>query len=54
MSTNGQANGMQPAQSTSGFLSFNSLPPRLHITSEDDEFDEVTIQHWRDEGSAPV
>jgi hypothetical protein len=47
MAANGHANGADRAP---GFLSFNSLPPRLHITSEDDEFDEVTIQHWREEG----
>ncbi|KAF2402179.1 carboxymethylenebutenolidase [Trichodelitschia bisporula] len=32
------------------FLSFNSSLPQLHITSEDIEFDEETLQHWRDEG----
>ena len=41
---------MNPTQSGTGFLSFNSLPPRLWITSEDEEFDETTIKHWKDEG----
>jgi len=36
--------------STSGFLSFNRRPPRLHITAESDDFDQVTLQHWREEG----
>jgi hypothetical protein len=44
---NGATNG-----TTAGFLSFNKSPPRLHITAEDDEFDETTLQHWRDEGMA--
>jgi hypothetical protein len=35
---------------TSGFLSFNSHPPRVIVTAEDDEFDEVTIRHWKEEG----
>jgi carboxymethylenebutenolidase len=42
--------GLNPTQSGTGFLTFNSLPPRLHITADDDEFDETTIQHWREEG----
>jgi hypothetical protein len=42
--------GLNPTQSGTGFLSFNSLPPRLIITSEDEEFDETTLQHWKDEG----
>lgn len=46
----GSTNGLNPTQSGTGFLSFNSLPPRLWITSEDEEFDETTIQHWKDEG----
>jgi len=50
MSVDGRANGLNPTQSGKGFLSFNSLPPRLHVTAEDDEFDETTLQHWRDEG----
>jgi hypothetical protein len=33
-----------------GFLSFNKLSPKVYLTAEDDEFDETTIQHWRDEG----
>jgi len=45
---NGHANGT--TQNGTGFLSFNSHPPRLYITSEDDEFDEKTIQHWKEEG----
>lgn len=49
MATNG-ASGVNPTQSGTGFLSFNSLPPRLLITSEDDEFDQTTLQHWKDEG----
>lgn len=27
-----------------------SLPPRLHVTADDDEFDEVLLQHFRQEG----
>lgn len=51
MSVNGRANSISPSQGGSnGFLSFNSLPPRLVVTSEDDEFDEQTLQNWRDEG----
>jgi hypothetical protein len=46
----GSTNGINPTQSGTGFLSFNSLPPRLWITSEDEEFDETTIHHWKDEG----
>lgn len=49
MAANG-VNGHNPTNSGTGFLSFNSLPPRLIVTSEDDEFDETTLQHWRDEG----
>jgi hypothetical protein len=49
MATNG-ATGHNPTSSGTGFLSFNSLPPRLIVTSEDKEFDETTLQHWRDEG----
>ena len=33
-----------------GFLTFNSMPPRLHITGDDAEFDETILQHWREEG----
>jgi hypothetical protein len=44
---NGHANG---SSNGTGFLSFNSHPPRLFITAEDDEFDQTTIQHWKDEG----
>jgi hypothetical protein len=35
---------------TTGFLSFNSHPPRVYITADDDDFDETTLQHWREEG----
>jgi hypothetical protein len=47
----GSTNGLNPTQSGAGFLSFNSLPPRLWITSEDEEFDETSVQHWKDEGT---
>lgn len=35
-----------------GFLSsdFPQSPPKLYITSEDEEFDLSTIKEWRDEG----
>jgi hypothetical protein len=46
---NGHTNGHTKGTST-GFLSFNPHPPRIYITLEDDEFDEVTLQHWREEG----
>lgn len=36
-----------------GFLSFNSHPPRVYVTAEDDEFDETALQNWRDEGEVP-
>jgi len=49
MTTNGLSE-MNPTQSGSGFLSFNSLPPRLIVTAEDDEFDETSIEHWQEEG----
>jgi hypothetical protein len=45
---NGHTNG-----ATSGFLSFNSNPPRVYVTAEDDEFDEQTIRYWKDEGKFP-
>ena len=45
---NGHTNG-----ATSGFLSFNSNPPRVYVTAEDDEFDERTIRYWKDEGTFP-
>jgi hypothetical protein len=34
------------------FLSsdFPRAPPKLYITGESDEFDEVTLAEWRDEG----
>jgi hypothetical protein len=37
---------------TTGFLSSNFLhnPPRLYVTAESDDFDEVTLQDWRAEG----
>jgi hypothetical protein len=43
-------NGLDSIQNGTGFLSFNSSPPRLWITSEDEEFDETTIKHWKEEG----
>jgi hypothetical protein len=45
---NGHTNGA--SKPTTGFLSFNSHPPRVYITAEDDEFDEKTLQYWREEG----
>jgi len=51
MSVNGRANSVNSSQAGgNGFLSFNSMPPRLVVTAEDDEFDEQTLQNWRDEG----
>lgn len=37
---------------TNGFLSndFPHNPPRLYFTAETDDFDELTLQEWRDEG----
>jgi hypothetical protein len=35
-----------------GFLSFNSHPPRVYVTAEDNEFDETALQSWRDEGES--
>lgn len=26
------------------------MPPRLHVTADDDEFDETVLQHFREEG----
>ena len=52
MSISGRSTVGSPVRSTSGFLSFNSRAPRLYITSEDDEFDDTTIEHWKDEGSS--
>jgi carboxymethylenebutenolidase len=42
--------GGHPTGVSPGFLSFNSQPPQIYITAEDDEFDEKTIQIWKDEG----
>ncbi|KAI0378861.1 NTF2-like protein [Hypomontagnella monticulosa] len=41
-----------PGHNDPGFLSndFPRSPPKLYITSEDDEFDLVTLGEWRDEG----
>src|SRR5262249_49773253 len=51
MSVNGRANNANSSQAGgNGFLSFNSMQPRLVVTAEDDEFDEQTLQNWRDEG----
>lgn len=41
---------LPPTQSGKGFLSFNSMPPRLWITADGDSFDEVIFQYWREEG----
>jgi hypothetical protein len=41
---------MNGTQNGTGFLSFNSHPPRLLVTAEDADFDEIAMQHWRDEG----
>ncbi|USW56104.1 Putative NTF2-like domain superfamily protein [Septoria linicola] len=36
---------------TGGFLRLNNgLPPRLHITADDDEFDDELLHHFRTEG----
>ena len=57
MSVNGRANSVNSSQAANSsqaggnrFISFNSMPPRLVVTAEDDEFDEQTLQNWRDEG----
>ena len=37
----------------SRFLDFSSVPhspPKLFITAETSDFDEITLQQWRDEG----
>lgn len=45
---------LQTLTSGNGFLtSFNTTIPRLYITAETDtveEFDQITLKHWRDEG----
>jgi len=45
---------LQVFQNGNGFLStsqgFKTGPPPLYITAETDDFDEVIIQAWRDEG----
>lgn len=33
-----------------GFLTFNSMPPRVHVLSDDTEFDRVFLKHLRQEG----
>ena len=47
LSQNGGVNYNDP-----NFLSddFSRPPPRLYITAEDKEFDELTISEWQDEG----
>lgn len=32
------------------FLNWRATTPRLYITAESDEFDDLTLQAWRDEG----
>ncbi len=46
MSSNG------PNHRDPGFLSkdFPRSPPKLYLTAESDEFDELTLAEWRDEG----
>ncbi|KAF2088457.1 carboxymethylenebutenolidase [Saccharata proteae CBS 121410] len=39
-----------PLPTGTGFLSFNSLPPRLHLTAETDDFDPSILAAWRAEG----
>ncbi|KAI1101688.1 NTF2-like protein [Jackrogersella minutella] len=41
-----------PNHNESGFLSSNfpRSPPKLYITAEDDEFDVLTLNEWKDEG----
>jgi len=45
---------VQTLTSGDGFLtSFNATTPRLYITAETDtieEFDQITLKHWREEG----
>ncbi|THZ51736.1 carboxymethylenebutenolidase [Aureobasidium pullulans] len=33
-----------------GFLTFNSMPPRVHVLCDDTEFDRVFLKHLRQEG----
>ena len=33
-----------------GFLTFNSMPPRVYVLSDDTEFDRVFLKHLRQEG----
>jgi hypothetical protein len=44
--------GLISNANTNGFLSndFPHGPPKLYITAESDDFDELTIQEWRNEG----
>lgn len=41
-----------PSYRDRGFLSddFPHAPPKLYITAETEDFDQVTIAEWRDEG----
>lgn len=45
---------VQTLTTGNGFLtSFNTTTPRLYITAETDtieEFDQITLKHWREEG----
>ncbi|KAF2173815.1 hypothetical protein M409DRAFT_62064 [Zasmidium cellare ATCC 36951] len=38
------------SQTGTGFLKFNSLPPRLHLTADDDDFDPTLLAHFHSEG----
>ena len=42
----------RPSHRDPGFLSkdFPRSPPKLYVTAEDDDFDELTLAEWRDEG----
>jgi hypothetical protein len=46
------SHGLIANADTNGFLSsdFPHPPPKLYITAEDEDFDELTLQEWRDEG----
>lgn len=34
----------------SAFLNWRATTPRLYVTAESDDFDDLTLQAWRDEG----
>lgn len=40
----------QAGNTGTGFLTFNSKPPKIYMTSEDPDFDPLTIKQWQSEG----